>query len=296
MTMTAVWAVACALASADAAIDEEPAAAPAAAATRATLVLELGGDLEEGQRARLSNLVASRLGRFGGLVVTRQREARLDEAARTALAACALDDATCLGAAAASLGKAVIVAGTAARVSGQLAVSLIAVSREGVEIGTAKGSLSGSPDEAAAGVAALVDDLGRAITGEEPADAVGPTHVAPAASDDGLDLQQLAVTGGGAALATGAVVFLVAAIPGLLTGAAESDLTTLRVRYVDSGGDRAILDEASLKQADVDAYRGVHNSIGVASLWTGGLLAVVGGGLLAAGVTVLADGDNAEAK
>jgi len=78
-------------------------------------------------------------------------------------------------------------------------------------------------------------------------------------------------------------------IPAFMTTGAENDLTRLRGRYVDSGGDRAILDDAAAKQLEVDGNRGLWNNAGIYAAWGGALVAVAGGAALVAAFTLIDD-------
>ncbi len=112
---------------------------------------------------------------------------------------------------------------------------------------------------------------------------------APAQNTEAPDVKNIATIAGGSALASGVVIFGLASIPGFLHGAAENDLSALRVRYLANGGDPATLQEAAQKQRDVDDLRDLHNGVGIAGLWTGALLAIAGAGVLAAALGGLLD-------
>ena len=138
----------------------------------------------------------------------------------------------------------------------------------------------------------VIDDAGRTATGDEPSDAVvrvaGTTAAAANAAAFG-SLRQPVLVAGAVGLGVGVTVLGLGLVPAFLANGSEADLTRLRVGYVDSGGDPAILDDAAVKQAEVDDRRALWNNVGLYAAWTGALVAIAGGAALAAAVTLIDD-------
>ena len=256
------------------------------------LVLATSGDLDPAKRLLLTDLTAARLARFANLeiIAARDIEARLGLEASKQAAGCD-SDASCLANLTGALDVDVVCATSAGTLGGTTVFTLQLVDNSGTA--RARGSVQVSAlDDLATAVSRVIDDAGRAATGDEPSDAVvrvaGTTAAAANAAAFG-SLRQPVLVAGAVGLGVGVTVLGLGLVPAVLANGSESDLTRLRVRYVDSGGDPAILDQAASKQAEVDDRRALWNNVGLYAAWTGALVAIAGGAAIAAAVTLIDD-------
>jgi hypothetical protein len=181
----------------------------------------------------------------------------------------------------------VVAVARAGRLGGATIFTLQLVDRSGTT--KARGSAQVSArDDLGGQVGEVVDDVGHQLTGDEPVDAPAPRSSSSQSSAPlaaylaGLKTPLL--IGGGSAAGVGVILVVAGVTPALLYSGAESELRVLRLRYVDGGGDQAVLDAAVQKQADAEGWRRAWNSVGVYAVWSGLLLATAGGGALAAGL------------
>lgn len=261
------------------------AVAPAADTRTRVLVTDTSGDLPPEKRALLTNIVATRLQRFTALRVIAQRDVqqRLGLEADKQLAGCE-SDAACLAELAGAFDVDIVCTSSAGVLGGTTVFTIQLVDDTGAA--KARGTATVSAlDDLAGAVAAVVDTAGREATGDEPADpviakATPTTPTTPLSSAWRFPL----LLGGAVGVATGLTAAGIGVIPGLLYRGAEDDLTTLRVRYVESDKDPAILADATAKQAEADRLRGLWNNAGVPAFWIGSLVVVAGGAALTAGL------------
>jgi hypothetical protein len=268
-----------------------PATSPEPGPTR-VLVLDTSGDLSADQRAVITNVVAARLQRFSPLRVVAQRDVQQRLGLETAkqLAGCESDTA-CIAELADAFDVDLLCVTAASRLGGTVVFTLQIIDDRG--LAKARGSVSVSAlDDVAAAVSSVADDAGRALCSVEPADApVSASSSAsslssPLSSSWRLPLQ----VGGAAALGVGLVAVTIGAIPGVMARSAEGDLTGLRTDWLESGADDdAILGRANAKQAEIDEHRGAWNSWGIAVVWSGILVSLVGGAAVAAGTFLTAE-------
>lgn len=270
----------------------EPGAAPVETAVETptadprtrVLVLDTGGDRSASERVLLTQIVATRLQRFPSLRVIAWRDVqqRLGLEADKQLAGCE-SDAVCLAELTGAFDVDLVCTSTAGTLSGTTVFTLQLIDDKGVAKGRGTATLS-ALDDLAAAAAATVDDAARQATGEDP---VAPEQIArPAAPTTPLSSSWRLplLVGGTAGIGMGVTAAGLGLVPLFLLRGAEGDLTTLRVRYVDSDKDTAILEEAAQKQAEADRLRGLWNSAGLPAFWGGALVAVAGGAVVAAGL------------
>ena len=274
-----------------------PATSPEPGLTR-VLVLDTSGDLSADQRAVITNVVAARLQRFSPLRVVAQRDVQQRLGLETAkqLAGCESDTA-CIVELADAFDVDLLCVTAASRLGGTVVFTLQIIDDRG--LAKARGSASVSAlDDVAAAVSSVADDAGRALCRVEPADAPvsasSSSSSSPSSSPSPSPLSsswRLPVqVGGAAALGVGLVGVAVGAIPGVRARAAEGDLTGLRTEWLESGAtDESILARANAKQAEIDEHRGAWNSWGIAVVWSGIVVSLVGGAAVAAGTFLTAE-------
>lgn len=273
-----------------------PATSPEPGLTR-VLVLDTSGDLSADQRAVITNVVAARLQRFSPLRVVAQRDVQQRLGLETAkqLAGCESDTA-CIVELADAFDVDLLCVTAASRLGGTVVFTLQIIDDRG--LAKARGSVSvPALDDVAAAVSSVADDAGRAICSVEPVDdpvsaspspspSSSPSSPSPLSSSWRLPVQ----VGGAAALGVGLVGVAIGAIPGVRARAAEGDLTGLRTAWLESGADDdAILARANAKQAEIDEHRGAWNSWGIAVVWSGIVVSLVGGAAVAAGTFLTAE-------
>lgn len=288
-----IFATAAAAGAADVVATPPTASAPGPTTTvTRVLVLETGGDLGPEKRLLLTNLTAARLARFADLEIMAARdiEARLGLEASKQAAGCE-SDSECLANLTGALDVELVCATTAGTLGGTTVFTIQIIDSAGAA--RARSSVQVSAlDDLAGAITRVVDDAGRAVSGAEPGDAVvrtSGTTAAAANADTVMGLRQPILIGGAVGLGAGVVALGLGVIPAFMTTGAENDLTRLRTRYVDSGGDRAILDDAAAKQVEVDRNRGLWNNAGIYAAWGGALVAVAGGAALVAAFTLIDD-------
>lgn len=274
------------LAAADGVATPAPAPAPVAdAAPRPTrvLVLDVAGDLEDGPKATLTNLMVARLSRFAALEVIAQKnvEKLLGLEAKKQMAGCEGDDTSCLAELAGAFNAEIVAAAQAGKLGGTTVFTLQFLDSKGVTVGRGSAQVSGL-DDLASKVAEVVDGVGRDFTKTEPGDAAAAPSTAPtAAATAPPGLREPLLIGGGAALGVGVVVAGISVIPALLASGANNDLKGLRVRYIDAGRDDDLLAQAEEKQRSATSLTGLWNNFGLYGFWGGVLIGALGGGALA---------------
>jgi hypothetical protein len=252
-------------------------------------VLDVTGTLDAAERSTLTSLLATEFARFDGLdVVARGDVARLLELEGERQAA-GCDDGACLAELVGALDVDLAAVAQAGRVGGTTLFTLQLVDRKGSTV--AQGSAEVSDlDDLLGRVRAVVATVGTQVTGEEPDDA-GAAAV-PAGSSSSSPLGLVAgwrlplLVGGAVTFGLGAVVAGVGFVPLQLYGSARNDLRDLRVEYVGSGGDDAVLDQAAARQRDAEGLRQMWNQGGVPAVWIGSTVAVVGATALVLGLLV----------
>jgi TolB-like protein len=258
-------------------------AVPADARPR-VLVLDVVGDLDDSTRATLTALLTTRLARFKDLDVTaRSSLARLvDVEADKQVAGCGDNDAGCLAELAGALDVDYVAVATAGRIGGTTVFTLQLIDRAGKTSGRGTAQVS-ALDGLAGRVAAVADDVGQQVTGvPPPSGAASFTGGGVGGGRIPAGWQKPMMVGGGAGVGVGVLSLALGLTPAVLYGNAAGDLRSLRARYVDAGGDRALVDEAGELQKRAIALQGMWNNVGIYAAWGGILVGVAGGAALAA--------------
>jgi hypothetical protein len=249
------------------------------------LVLDVAGELEQHARTTLTALLTTRLGRFDTLdVVEKSSLTRLLdlEAEKQALDCAGDAQGGCLAEIAGALDVDAVAVATVGRIGGTLLFSLQIVDRTGRAIGRGTAQVS-ALDHLTDRVAAVVDDVGQQVTGAPPSAA--PSGTPGSATTAGrlpVGFRQPLLIAGGAALGVGVLSLGLGVVPAVLYSTSASDLRSLRVRYVEEGGDSALVDQAATRQKDALAFQGLWNNAGIYAAWGGLLVGTAGGAAVAA--------------
>jgi hypothetical protein len=246
------------------------------------LVTDTAGDLDSSARTSINDMIVRRLKRFASLEVTvkREREKQLDDEHKALLEGCAGD---CPDQHAAAFAVDVVAVSQAGKVAGSTVFTLELFDSKGESVARGNAQVSGLDDRDEK-IASVIDEVGRSFTHQEPGDQPSSSSSAatPVAAVELPPLRMPLLIGGGVGVGVGVVTALLGTIPALAASGAENDLKVLRTRYVDAGRDDALLDDAATKQQDAENARGQWNDGGIYAFWGGFVVAVAGGGALAA--------------
>ncbi|MBM4279360.1 MAG: hypothetical protein FJ137_00895 [Deltaproteobacteria bacterium] len=267
-------------------------ASPPAPPRPRVLVLDVAGDLDPSARATLTALVTARLARFDGLeVVARDSLARLvDVEADKQAAGCAGDDGGCLAEVAGALDVDYLAVATAGQLGGTTVFTLQLVDRGGKTSGRGTAQVS-ALDDLAARVTTVIDEVGTQVTGAAPSSGEPDGGGAPGAAPPWpttlpAGAKSSLLVAGGVGAGVGVLALALGVTPAVLYSGAAGGLRTLRVDYVASGGDPALVERAGERQQDAVALQGLWNNAGIYAAWGGFLVAAAGGGAIAAALLV----------
>jgi hypothetical protein len=236
------------------------------------------GELGPARAAQIERVVAEAVQRFGGV---EQKTAPKDSPG------CDDEDTACLAALAEATGAAYVLGVRAGRFDGVVVVTATVFDAVGKELDKATVRQSGMDTEKDADFAletAIVELLAGALAtepGPPRAAAAPPPPPAPAVALDASMSQNLLLAGG-TALGVGVVVAGAGLVPLFVHSSHAGSLNGRRLRYVESGGDPALLQEAAEAQREADAWQGHWNDLGIWVFWGGAVVAVAGAAMLGA--------------
>ena len=280
-------------------VSTAPAPEAAAPTMLRVLLLPVGGDISDATRDNLNRAIVARFKRFSGLQIT--------PAADDVSCGGAEDRVACLQALAASANVAVVVTTSADTAGGDATVSMLVVHADGSVLADTTSSMSrmdgGTITDAASKTLRVTAD---ALHEKDPqhfseggVTTTTTTKTTTTTTTTRVDQDALRsglLMGGAAGLGVGILTIVGGAIPGALANSSATQLSTQRNRYVSSGGDAAILEEARAQQATTDGYVAAWNGIGVPVVWTGIVVTLLGGAALATAVFALPPTDTTEAE
>ncbi len=249
------------------------------------LVLDVNApDLEESQAETLTTFIAARAARFPTLDVTSATDIR-DMAALEAdkqQMGCDQGSTSCLAEIAGAMGADFVLSTHAGKLDGVIVVALQLFDAR-VASGEGRASVQGwSLAELPDKIGPALDDILEKATGGKPVEVKAPKKAAP-------DKPALAVNdtlrfglevGGGVGAAVGVAGAALGVLPALVYGSKKDELRDLTTAF--DGTDAALAKAAQVHKDALDA-RDAYNNIGRFAVAGGVLVAVLGGGALAAG-------------
>ena len=249
-------------------------------------LLPVAGDAADNRKTAVAHALLTRFKRFSALVIS----VGSSDGDCTA----ADDRITCLKDLAVAAGVDVVVAPGASAGGGDATVSFLVVDTAGTTLSSSTASVSrldGTFDDASR---RALQDLSSALLEHDPdhfseggvtTTTATTTEITTTTTRVDQDaLRQGLLIGGATGLGVGAVAVIVGAVMGGMASSAESALTGLRVRYVASDGDKAILEEARVQQQAAADSAALWNGVGIPLVWSGVGVAVLGGAAIAAAV------------